>query len=69
MAYPGIRRFRRRFDYDPYVSVPLLGIAGVSVVTHGRARANMLRWAIAVGERAVATRLVEAIGESAAPAA
>ncbi len=69
VAYPGIRRFRRRFDYDPYVSAPLLGIAGVSVVTHGRARANMLRWAIAVGERAVATRLVEAIGESAAPAA
>ena len=69
VAYPGIRRFRRRFDYDPYVSAPLLGIAGVSVVTHGRARANMLRWAIAVGERAVATRLVDAIGESAAPAA
>ncbi len=68
-AYPGIRKFRHRFDYDPYVSAPLLGIAGVSVVTHGRAKANMMRWAIAVGERAVATRLVEAIGASAATAA
>jgi glycerol-3-phosphate acyltransferase PlsX len=69
VAYPGIRRFRKRFDYDQYVSAPLLGIAGVSVVTHGRARANMMRWAIGVAERAVSTRLVEAIGASAATAA
>ena len=69
LAYPGIRKFRHRFDYDQYVSAPLLGIAGVSVVTHGRARANMVRWAIAVAERAVASRLVEAIGASAATAA
>jgi glycerol-3-phosphate acyltransferase PlsX len=68
IALPGIRRFRGRFDYDPYVSAPLLGINGVSVVTHGRAKANMMRWAIAVGERAVANRLVEAIGTIAAPA-
>jgi len=68
IALPGIRKFRGRFDYDPYVSAPLLGIAGVSVVTHGRARANMVRWAIAVGERAVATRLVEAIGTTAVTA-
>ena len=69
VALPGIRRFRGRFDYDPYVSAPLLGIAGVSVVTHGRAKAKMMRWAIAVAERAVATRLVEAIGTGAVPAA
>ncbi|HKW77654.1 MAG TPA: phosphate acyltransferase PlsX [Candidatus Limnocylindria bacterium] len=69
IALPGIRKFRSRFDYDPYVSAPLLGIAGVSVVTHGRAKANMMRWAIAVAERAVATRLVEAIGTTAVPAA
>ena len=69
IAMPGVRKFRGRFDYDPYVSAPLLGIAGVSVVTHGRAKANMVRWAIAVGERAVASRLVEAIGTIAVPAA
>src|SRR3954469_128519 len=69
IAMPGLRKFRGRFDYDPYVSAPLLGINGVSVVTHGRARANMMRWAIAIAERAVASRLVEAIGTIAAPAA
>ncbi len=69
VALPGLRRFRRRMDYEPYVSAPLLGVAGVSVVTHGRARAPMLRHAIAVAERAVATRLLAAIGEDVAAAA
>jgi energy-coupling factor transporter ATP-binding protein EcfA2 len=63
IALPGIRRFRSRFDYDPYVSAPLLGVAGISVVTHGRARASMMRRAIEVAERAVDTRLVAVIAE------
>jgi glycerol-3-phosphate acyltransferase PlsX len=63
LALPGLGRFRSRMDYDPYVSAPLLGVAGVSVVTHGRARANMMRRAIEVAERAVDTRLVDVIAE------
>src|SRR5213593_2262000 len=62
VAYPGLRKFRSRMDYDPYASAPLLGVAGVAVVTHGRARAPMMRWAIIVAERAVATGLVSVIG-------
>jgi glycerol-3-phosphate acyltransferase PlsX len=69
VALPGIRKFRGRFDYDPYVSAPLLGINGVSVVTHGRAKANMMRWAIAISERSVANGLVEAIATTALSAA
>jgi len=63
VAYPGLRKFRSRMDYDPYASAPLLGVAGVSVVTHGRARASMMRRAIEVADRSVATRLIEAIGQ------
>src|SRR5436305_9976791 len=63
-SLPGLGKFRSRMDYDPYVSAPLLGVAGISVVTHGRARANMMRRAIEVAERAVATRLLAAIGEA-----
>jgi phosphate acyltransferase len=63
LALPGLGKFRSRMDYDPYVSAPLLGVAGVSVVTHGRARANMMRRAIEVAERAVDTRLVDVIAE------
>jgi glycerol-3-phosphate acyltransferase PlsX len=69
VALPGLRTFRGRMDYDPYVSAPLLGVAGVSVVTHGRARAPMVRWAIIVAERAVASGLVNVIGEGVASAA
>ncbi len=65
IALPGVKKFRGRFDYDPLVSAPLLGINGVSVVTHGRAKANMMRWAIAISERSVASGLVAAIGSGA----
>src|SRR6266566_3555086 len=69
IALGGISKFRSRMDYDPYVSAPLLGVAGISVVTHGRARANMMRRAIEVAERAVSTRLLDALGEGVASAA
>jgi glycerol-3-phosphate acyltransferase PlsX len=61
VAMPGIRTFRRHMDYEPYVSAPLLGVNGVSVVTHGRARARMLKLAIDVAERAVSADLIGAI--------
>ena len=63
----GLRRFRARLDYGPYVSAPLLGVNGVSVVTHGRADASLMRYAIVVAERAVASGLVAKIGAQAAP--
>jgi glycerol-3-phosphate acyltransferase PlsX len=66
LALPGIRTFRARMDYEPYVSAPLLGVNGVSVVTHGRARARMMKLAIDVAERAVASDLIGAIGSAAA---
>src|SRR3989449_9866444 len=68
-ALGGLSKFRSRMDYDPYVSAPLLGVAGISIVTHGRARANMMRRAIEVAERAVSTRLLDALGEGVASAA
>jgi glycerol-3-phosphate acyltransferase PlsX len=66
IAYGGIRSFRRRMDYEPYASAPLLGVNGVSVVTHGRARARMMKLAIDVAERSISSGLIRAIGESAA---
>ncbi len=68
LATGGIRTFRRHMDYEPYVSAPLLGVNGVSVVTHGRARARMMKLAIDVAERAIASDLIGAIGSGAAAA-
>ncbi len=45
---PGFDRLRARFDYERYGGAPLLGVRGVSVVTHGRATARMMEHAIRV---------------------
>ena len=68
LAARGVRKMRSRMDYGPYVSAPLLGVNGVSVVTHGRADASMMRHAIAVAERAVSSGLVQQITSQAAAA-
>src|SRR5207248_1667126 len=68
-ALGGVRKLRHRLDYDEYASAPLLGVNGVSVVTHGRARANMVRHAIAVAERSVSQGLIAALGDHAASGA
>ena len=43
------RRFRRRIDYSEYGGAPLLGVAGLTIVGHGRSSAKAVRNAIAVG--------------------
>jgi len=45
---PGFDRMKSRFDYEGYGGAPLLGVRGVSIVTHGRARARMVENAIRV---------------------
>jgi glycerol-3-phosphate acyltransferase PlsX len=62
-ARQGVLKLRHRLDYDEYASAPLLGVNGVSVVTHGRARANMLGHAIAVAERSVSQGLIAVLAE------
>jgi glycerol-3-phosphate acyltransferase PlsX len=49
---PGFERMKARFDYERYGGAPLLGVKGVSIVTHGRAKARMLENAIRVGSEA-----------------
>jgi glycerol-3-phosphate acyltransferase PlsX len=45
------RRFRRRVDYSEYGGAPLLGVAGLAVVCHGRSSAKAIRNAIAMASR------------------
>ena len=45
---PGFDRMKARFDYEKYGGAPLLGVKGVSIVTHGRAKARMIENAIRV---------------------
>jgi len=56
-----LRHFRRRVDYSEYGGAPLLGVAGVAIVGHGRSSAKAVRNAIAMAYRFAAERVVERI--------
>ena len=45
------RRFRKRVDYSEYGGAPLLGVAGLAIVGHGRSSPKAVRNAIAMAFR------------------
>lgn len=56
-----LRHFRRRVDYSEYGGAPLLGVAGVAIVGHGRSSALAVRNAIAMAYRFASGRFIERI--------
>ncbi len=55
MIKPAIRGFKKRTDYSEYGGAPLLGINGISIISHGRSSARAIKNAIRVaGEMAKA---------------
>ena len=60
---PGFDRLRHRFDYERYGGAPLLGVRGVSIVTHGRAKARMIEHAMRVASEAAEERIPDLIAE------
>jgi phosphate acyltransferase len=49
------------FDYSDYGGAPLLGVKGVSIISHGSSSPRAIKNAIKVAARAVETRMVEHI--------
>jgi glycerol-3-phosphate acyltransferase PlsX len=45
------RRFRRRVDYSEYGGAPLLGVAGLAIIGHGRSSAKAVHNAITMAHR------------------
>jgi glycerol-3-phosphate acyltransferase PlsX len=45
------RRFRRRVDYSEYGGAPLMGVAGLCIVGHGRSSAKAVRNAVTMAAR------------------
>jgi glycerol-3-phosphate acyltransferase PlsX len=64
-----LRRFRRRVDYSEYGGAPLLGVAGVAIVGHGRSSAKAVRNAVAMAYRFADSRFIERIEQEIAAAA
>jgi phosphate acyltransferase len=60
---PGFDRLRHRFDYERYGGAPLLGVRGISIVTHGRAKARMIEHAMRAASDAAAERIPALIAE------
>jgi glycerol-3-phosphate acyltransferase PlsX len=56
-----LRHFKRRVDYSEYGGAPLLGVAGLVVVGHGRSSAKAVRNAVAMAYRFAASRFLERV--------
>jgi phosphate acyltransferase len=63
------RRFRRRVDYTEYGGAPLLGVAGLAVIGHGRSSAKAVRNAVAMASRFAAGDFVTRVEHDIAAAA
>lgn len=51
LSLRAIRRFRKRVDYSEYGGAPLLGVAGLCIVGHGRSSVKAVRNAVALARR------------------
>jgi glycerol-3-phosphate acyltransferase PlsX len=48
---------QRRFNYEVYGGAPLLGVAGVPMICHGRSTSRAFKYAVRVAERQVAAQV------------
>ena len=53
------RRFRKRVDYSEFGGAPLLGVAGLCIVGHGRSSVKAVRNAVAMASRMAGRQMVE----------
>jgi glycerol-3-phosphate acyltransferase PlsX len=63
------RRFRKRVDYSEYGGAPLLGVAGLCIVGHGRSSAKAVRNAVAMASRLAGSSVLGRIEQEIASAA
>jgi phosphate acyltransferase len=63
------RRFRRRVDYSEYGGAPLMGVAGLCIVGHGRSSAKAVRNAVTMAARFVSANVLTRVEQEIASAA
>jgi glycerol-3-phosphate acyltransferase PlsX len=52
LAKPAFDRVRKQLDYEEYGGVPILGVNGVSIISHGSSHAKAIKNAIRVARQA-----------------
>jgi glycerol-3-phosphate acyltransferase PlsX len=60
---PGLRKIFKRLDYSEYGGVPLLGVNGSAIVSHGRSSAKAIKNALRVARQTAETGVPTAIAE------
>ena len=63
------RRFRRRLDYSEYGGAALIGVAGLTIIGHGRSSSKAVRNAIAMAGRFATTGFVHRVEQEIGAAA
>jgi glycerol-3-phosphate acyltransferase PlsX len=53
------RRFRKRVDYSEFGGAPLLGVAGLCIVGHGRSSVKAIRNAVVMASRMAGNNMME----------
>lgn len=64
LARRAFQRFKQRVDYAEYGGAPLLGIAGIVIVGHGRSTPQAVENGIALAARLASARTVERLTEA-----
>ena len=60
---PAFRRLHRRLDYSEIGGAPLLGVNGITIISHGRSSAKAIRNALRVAADCVRSRVLDNIRE------
>ncbi len=64
LALPALKRIGKKVDYTEYGGVPLLGVNGVVVVSHGSSNSHAVKNAIKVAAETAKSNLVASITDS-----
>src|SRR5437868_5679880 len=60
---PGLRKVFQRLDYAEYGGVPLLGVNGSAIISHGRSNAKAIKNALRVARQTAETDVAGAIAD------
>lgn len=60
---PSLKKVQKRLDYAEYGGVPLLGVNGSAIVSHGRSNAKAIKNALRVAKETAETGVAQAIQE------
>jgi glycerol-3-phosphate acyltransferase PlsX len=60
---PGLRKVFQRLDYAEYGGVPLLGVNGSAIISHGRSKAKAIKNALRVARQTAETNVAGAIAD------